>query len=113
MASKIKVTRKLYFSRPTVGPKHYLAVGASGWAETFSRLEADKQLQCFIGAVSLHELVDTFVKQMSVDDRSASWTDVLGYLSRVFSVKSDEIPMTIGIAFWGHVVIAEDIKGKN
>jgi hypothetical protein len=113
MASKIRITRKVYFARPTVGAKHYLTVGASGWTETFPRIDADKQLETYIGQVALAELVDCFVQEMSVDDKSASWSDVLGYLARVFNVKSESIPMTIGVAFWGHVVLAEDAKGKN
>lgn len=113
MPSKIKITRKVYFARPTVGAKHYLTVGASGWAETFQRSDADKLLEAYIGTVPLCELVENFVAQLGVDDKSASWSDVLAYLARVFSVKAEAIPMTIGVAFWGHVVLAEDAKGKN
>jgi len=108
------VTQKLSFKQPTIGPKNYVTVGSSGWPETFCRKETDADLREFCGQVKLAELVDNFRTQLELDRQGqCHWTDVTGYLSRIFGMKSDAVPIAIGVGFWAHVVMAERTKGAN
>jgi hypothetical protein len=110
----IVISRRLSFQKPTVGAKHYLSIGASGWVETFPRKRVDAELKSYVGQLSICQLVDNFIEQMALADRKyETWSDVTGYLSRVFNVKADAVPMGVGIAFWGQVVMAVESKGSN
>ena len=112
--SQFVITRRMSFKQPSIGPRHYLAVGASGWAETFCRKEVDAQLLEYVGQVKLSELVDNFRVQLELDNRGqCCWSDVTDYLARIFKVKNEAIPIGVAIGFWAHVVLAGRAKGAN
>jgi hypothetical protein len=106
------IVQKVCFSRPTIGPRDYVSVGASGWAEVFPKKTADAALQAFIGQqVTLDELLKNFDDLISLQDKHrCAWTDVTGYLGRVFEKKPDQVPASVAISFWAHMVQLEKAR---
>ncbi len=110
----IVITHKVSFGRPTIGPKHYVSVGASGWAETFLRCKADFELESFVTPLEVKDLVSNFMDQIDVaPKKKTTWSDVTRYLGRIVGIAADKIPMGAGIAFWGQVVLIEEAGGAN
>jgi len=112
---QITINQKMSFGRPVIGPKHYLATGASGWIETFLKVEADKALKTFIGRLCPKELVDNFLEHLALDPdkKRARWPDVTAYLGRIVRVHPDKIPIEVAVAFWAQIVKIEDQAGGN
>lgn len=109
----IFINHKVGFQKPTIGPKHYIAAGSSGWVETFPRDRADKALKAFIGRLEIEEMVDNFIEQIRLAAKETGkdkifWHDVTSYLGRILRVKAEKIPFEVGIAFWGHVVMTQE-----
>lgn len=106
--------QRITFSRPIIGPKHYIAVAGGGWTETFSRKDATKALSAFIGRLSVCELVNNFLDHIELTNKKKiTWSDVTLYLSRITRVDTDKIPMEAAVAFWAEVTMIEDSKGSN
>lgn len=107
--------RSIYFERPTVGPRHYVAKGPSGWAETFSRATLDAELASFLGAAPVIEVVEMYVLQheLSTDKKPEDWHTVIGFLGRLLEVSPLTIPSEVGIAFWGCIELARRERGAN
>ena len=91
------------FSRPIVGPKVYLARGPSGHVETFNRVHADRELELFLGHVTLKIAIEGFLHKLIKDRRIEAWSDVLEYLSQLVGLDDFEaIPIDVGVSFWAH-----------
>lgn len=112
---QLVITQKMSFGRPVIANKHYLSSGASGWLETFLRVEADKALQIFIGQRSIADFVSNFLEHqdLQVEKKKTTWSDVTGYLSRIMRIHPEKIPVEVGVAFWANVTMIEDAEGQN
>lgn len=105
---------RVTYGRPTIGPKHYVAVAGNGWTETFLRLEADSALKIFAGIAPVAELVNNFLDHMELSNKSKiTWSDITLYLGRIARLHADKIPMNVGVAFWAKIVQIEDAKESN
>ena len=94
------INLKVCFSKPTIGPRDYISVGASGWAQVFSKKNANEALDKFVGPVKLDELLSNFSDLIRLKDFKCGWTDVTSYLARIFETKPDNVPTSAAIAFW-------------
>lgn len=103
----------IYFERPTVTARVYSAKGPSGWLETFPRKELDRQLTAFLGAAPVDAVVAMFIAQRELSDRITTWETVVGFLGRLLDVHPFSVPPEVGLAFWGHVVLAVREQGAN
>jgi len=105
----------LKFTAPIVGPKVYIAKGPSGWPETFKRETLDRELVKFLAPSKVDDLVGHFIALRANDEKkeATEWHTVMGFLGRMLGVAIETIPHTVGIAFWGHVVLATTTKGLN
>lgn len=105
------------FSAPVVTRKAYLAKGPSGWLETFDRARSDAALVTFLGLVPLEEAVDLFKTQRELaedpEDKLPNWHTVVGFLARTMGVTPLAVPYDVGVAFWGHYVLALSEQGAN
>jgi hypothetical protein len=108
MMSMLEDEVTVSFSTPTITRKEYIVRGPSGWPETFKRDVCDQALAKFLGVVNTAELVDLFVTQRQLADKTepANWHTIVGYLGRTFGVSPKAVPHEAGIAFWAHVVMA-------
>lgn len=95
------------FTRPVIGPRDYLAIGSSGWGETFNRKKADEALRAYLAPHGVAPLVLGFLARMS--GRVTEWGDVLGYL-REIAGREDEPPTEAAVAFWATVNAAREQK---
>lgn len=110
----IRVIQKVSFGRPEISRKHYMSIGASGWVETFLRCQADFALEKFVTPLGIQEVVSNFIAQNDVAlQKKVSWSDVTTYLGRIVGIAADKIPMDVGVAFWGQVVLIEEGKVAN
>jgi hypothetical protein len=103
----------LVFTIPTVGPRVYITRGPSGWTETFKRADLDKELERFVDPHRVPELVDAFLMARDVADTPTDWFTVVGFLARTTACAPANVPHTVAIAFWGHVVMAMTARGAN
>lgn len=115
MAVARAVSRDLEFSVPTVTPKVYMTKGPSGWVETFKRTVLDKELTAFLAPLPVDTLVELFVakRELSEDKEPTSWFTIVGHISRTKGINPIDVPHTVGIAFWAHVVLATVYQGLN
>jgi hypothetical protein len=114
----IFINLKVGFQRPSIGPKHYIATGSSGWVETFPRDRADKALKAFIGRLEIEEMVSNFLEQIRLAAKETGkdrifWHDVTSYLGRIIRIKPEKIPYEVGVAFWAHVVMIQESDGEG
>ncbi len=104
------------FNQPTITPKAYISKSSAGWPETFDRKKADAELVKFVAPANVHELVELFIAQRELGekhaDRIIAWHTILGFLGRTMSVRFDFVPQLAAIAFWGHVVLAQQQEGN-
>lgn len=101
----------LSFTRPAVGPRHYISRGSSGWPETWIRSEADAALRIFMSPLDLELIIRNFYEEQRLKreehgHHETLWSDVLGYLARVRG-RSSALTATVAIAFWGQVVLLQ------
>jgi len=112
MAHQIRIN-DLVFSEPVVSPRAYLTRGPSGWTETFKRAELDKELERFVEPNKLSEMIEVFLLARETSDTPTDWFTVIGFLGRTMACAPTAVPHTVGIAFWGHIVLAMTSKGAN
>jgi hypothetical protein len=114
MTARVKHS-ELAFACPIVGPKVYVTKGPSGWPETFKRAELDRELVLFLAPANVDQMVRHFIGTREIDENKepTNWHTVMGYLGRMLGVAVETIPHTIGIAFWGRVVLASSMVGAN
>lgn len=115
MANETK--ENVTYNSPTITPKVYLSKTSAGWPETFDRKKVDAELAAFLAPLDVDEVVEMFIESRALGekhaDRIIAWHTIIGYLSRTMSVRFDLVPHTVGIAFWGHVVISmKDNEGN-
>lgn len=109
----------LSFTCPKVVGKVYVTTGPSGWPETFRREKLDAELAAFIATaaptVEVIELVDMFIATRELGDNKEpiGWFTIVGFVARQLQLNPRTIPHTVGIAFWGQVVIAQTAQGAN
>jgi len=105
----------LTFSVPQIAPKVYIVKGPSGWPETFKRDVVDRELAGFTHPAPVDALVDLFVtrRQLAEKPEPTSWHTVIGFLGRTMNCPPNAVPHTVGIAFWGRVVLASLERGAN
>lgn len=107
----VTINRKLTFQQPSISTREYITIGASGWPECFGRKEADAALVKFIGESCLRDLLSNFNELIVLrHDGVVTWTNLTGYLGRVFSIKADDVPYKVAVAFWGHILLSENEK---
>ncbi len=106
---------EISFACPIVGPKVYIAKGPSGWAETFKRVDADRELVMFISPLEVDVLVACFVEKRSVAEEisETSWFTITGFLARMVGSTPKAVPHIVGVAFWGKIVIATTAQRAN
>lgn len=96
------------FERPRVTKKHYVAVGNSGWPETFERAKLDAALTAFLKPFStsppelseLHRLHRLQGERRSTEN----WHSVKGFMARQLNISPRVIPPDMVLAFWGYYV---------
>jgi hypothetical protein len=103
----------LYFQCPTVTAKVYITKGPSGWPETFLRTKADAELAAFIKPAPVDDLVKLFIEARSLTRTPTDWHTIVGYLGRTMGCSPKTVPHTVGIAFWGRIVVASLEHGAN
>lgn len=103
----------IYFDRPTVTARHYIAKGPSGLVETFPRTRLDEALRAFLGVVPVEDAIEAFVLQREVSDRPTTWPTVLGFLGRLLDVSPLVVPPEVGLAFWAQAELALRTRGAN
>lgn len=108
MALVVDPNVEMHFTTPVVTPRHYIARGPSGWPETYPRVALDKELQAFAGAIGITALIDLFrtQRELSENPKSTDWFTIVGFLGRMFQLHPKQIPHTVAICFWAHVVIS-------
>lgn len=105
---------RVTFSRPVVGPKHYVAIAGGGWTETFLRTTADAELCAFAGKNAVGELIDNFLEHMRLADKGKiTWSDITLYLARNHRIHTDKVPMMVAVAFWAKVAEIEDADSRE
>lgn len=98
-----------------MGPRHYVAKGPSGWAETFTRAALDAELARFLGAAPVADAVEAYIlqRELSPDKKPEDWHTVIGFLGRLLEISPLNVPSEVGIAFWGRVELARRERGAN
>ncbi len=104
---------ELYFQVPTVLPKVYMTKGPSGWPETFLRSRLDAELIAYVKPVPIPELIDIFMTARRLSRTPTDWFTIVGFLGRTMGCSPSDVPHTIGIAFWAHVVTTTLDRGAN
>lgn len=107
----------IFFDRPMISAKAYVAKGPSGWPQAFQRVAVDESLKRFLGAVPVTEAVRLFVAQraLSEDQKGETWFTVIGFLGRLLAISPNDVPPEAGVAFWAQVLLerqADDEKGN-
>lgn len=94
------------FLAPTVTSRHYIAKGPSGWIETFPKQKLDQELKAFVYPVALETLIEMFQATRKLNEAAGptDWYTVTGFLSRMKTCHPRDVPHTVAIAFWGHVI---------
>lgn len=112
---QIVIDQKVTFGPPATTRQHYLATGASGWIETFLRVESDRELDKLIVPRSLVDMISNFVECMNneVEKRAIRWHDVTGYLSRILRIRPEKVPIACGVAFWAKTIAFMDDNGGS
>lgn len=105
----------LYFDKPTVTDRLYVTRGPSGWAESFQRKKLDGELARFLGAAPIEAAVDAFIIRREIDEdrRHTTWPTVLGFLARLIDGSPLDVPLEVGIAFWGRVELELRTRGAS
>lgn len=108
MAARV-VDDTLCFGAPAIGPRVYLAVGPSGWPETFARKQADADLLAFIAPLALEDVIETFLaaRALAEEPDTIGWFTVIGHLARLLNLHPKDVPPPVGVAFWAHVQLAQ------
>lgn len=108
MMPMIVKREELFFTCPLVSSKLYVAKGPSGWLESFKRAELDRELEAFTKPLIAEDLVFMFVESraLSQDREETNWHTLIGWIARTLGIEPKLVPPTVGIAFWGRVVIA-------
>lgn len=96
------------FLAPTVTNRFYIAKGPSGWVETFDKRKLDQELKAFVHPIALGTLIDMFqaTRKLNEANGPTDWFTVTGFLSRMKTCHPRDVPHTVAIAFWGHVIEA-------
>jgi hypothetical protein len=99
------------FTRPTLGPHHYVTSTSSGWAEMFDRKLADVALVGVIGDRPLVTLIEGFADRMT--GQVVTWGDVVEYLREIGGLATDpeDFPAPAAVAFWAHVAVEQHRRG--
>lgn len=113
MAGLLMTTpEQVSFQKPVIGPREYIAVGASGWPEVFDRCKTDKVVIDFCQPLDAFTLVTNFVKAQTVirsqrQHYQTNWSDVTVYIAKVMGCKPKSIPSTVGVGFWALSLLVE------
>ncbi len=92
------------YSKPVVGPKAYVSVGASGWPEVFKRPLADGALQKLLGDIEIDTVADGLVQECRGLGEPIEWHNVKRYLSEATGFPQDAISTLAGISLWAHAL---------
>lgn len=105
----------VFFKRPTIGRRLYIAEGPSGWPEQFSRAKLDEELTRLLGSITVEAAVDLFITQreLSEDKKPETWHTVIGFLGRILEMHPFAIPHEAALAFWAQVILTHNSREAN
>lgn len=113
MTVSMTLDNDMFFTRPTIAGKRYIVKGPSGWTEVIPRAQADAELTAFAKPAPVHDIVDMFVSWRELERTPTDWWTIVGFLGRTLMCNPKTVPHAVGIAFWGHVVLATSARGAN
>ena len=102
----------VHFSKPIIGAKVYLSRGPSGLSETFQRATADRELELYLGRVTVQIAIEAFIRHMLIERRQDQWSDVIEHLASLTHLEADLVPCDAAISFWAQVNQTRESNAK-